>query len=302
MWVRREIVSLTEEPLLRYARDSNVLPPMRMALDENEFFSAPTGRYLLAPGLAFWCFDPSLWGATFSGAMELAHAERMIGWIEAEFRRDFPPYDTLLDFSSLTRVDEATFARFGGWYLSTRERQATRVRRAAVVGPSSGLIASAVAGFAHVLGPMIPWSVLPDLEAAARWLDLHDRASLCTELTSLRTLAAAPTSPLDAVRGVLDGATGEITAEHVASRLGLSLRTLQRQLQAAGTGFEQERMAARIRRAQRLLTETDDKLGAIALASGFATQAHFNAVFRRMVGESPGEWRARATRTLQPPR
>ncbi len=274
---------------------------MHQAPDETEFFAAPSGRYLLAPGLAFWCDGPPLWGATFAGPMGAAHAERMIGWIEAEFRHDFPPYDTVVDFGGMSAVDEDAFNRFGGWYRARRERQATRVRRAAVVAPAAGLVASVVAGFSHVVGPLIPWAVCPDLEAAARWLDLPDRPRLVGELAALRRLAASPPSPLDAVRAQLDRTPAGAAAEEVAARLGLSLRTLQRQLRAAGTSFEQELMAARVRRAQRMLADSDEKLGAVALAAGFATQAHFNAVFLRVTGEAPGRWRARVRGTSGTP-
>ena len=50
----------------------------------------------------------------------------------------------------------------------------------------------------------------------------------------------------------------------------------------------------RLEHAQGLMLATDRCLGDIALASGFADQAHFGRVFRRFCGESPGMWR-RAT-------
>jgi AraC family transcriptional regulator len=47
----------------------------------------------------------------------------------------------------------------------------------------------------------------------------------------------------------------------------------------------------RLEYAQGLMLATDRCLGDIALASGFADQAHFGRVFRRFCGESPGMWR-----------
>ena len=47
----------------------------------------------------------------------------------------------------------------------------------------------------------------------------------------------------------------------------------------------------RLEHAQGLMLATDRCLGDIALASGFADQAHFGRVFRRFCGESPGMWR-----------
>jgi AraC family transcriptional regulator len=55
-------------------------------------------------------------------------------------------------------------------------------------------------------------------------------------------------------------------------------------------------MRRRVERAQGLLLTTNASLGQIALDCGLADQAHFNKLFRRFVGESPGMWRrARAT-------
>jgi AraC-like DNA-binding protein len=47
----------------------------------------------------------------------------------------------------------------------------------------------------------------------------------------------------------------------------------------------------RLEHAQVLMLATNRCLGDIALASGFADQAHFGRVFRRFCGESPGMWR-----------
>ncbi|WP_146604421.1 helix-turn-helix domain-containing protein [Rhodoplanes roseus] len=49
--------------------------------------------------------------------------------------------------------------------------------------------------------------------------------------------------------------------------------------------------ARRIERAKALMTRTGAPLSEIALACGFADQAHFSRSFRRMVGISPNTWR-----------
>jgi AraC family transcriptional regulator len=50
-------------------------------------------------------------------------------------------------------------------------------------------------------------------------------------------------------------------------------------------------MRRRIERAQGLMLQTDTSLGQIAMDCGLADQAHFNRLFRRLVGDSPGAWR-----------
>jgi len=47
----------------------------------------------------------------------------------------------------------------------------------------------------------------------------------------------------------------------------------------------------RVERAQGLILTTNLTLGQIALDCGFADQAHFTKIFRRLCGESPREWR-----------
>ena len=47
----------------------------------------------------------------------------------------------------------------------------------------------------------------------------------------------------------------------------------------------------RLERAQDLMLSTDSSLSQIAANCGLADQAHFNRLFRKVVGDSPGAWR-----------
>jgi transcriptional regulator GlxA family with amidase domain len=58
----------------------------------------------------------------------------------------------------------------------------------------------------------------------------------------------------------------------------------------------------RMERAQGLMLTTNASLGQIAADCGLADQAHFNKLFRKFAGESPGAWRrARANGALRRP-
>jgi AraC family transcriptional regulator len=54
-------------------------------------------------------------------------------------------------------------------------------------------------------------------------------------------------------------------------------------------------MRRRVERAQGLMLTTSAPLGQIAAECGLADQAHFNKLFRRFVGDSPGAWRRART-------
>jgi AraC family transcriptional regulator len=56
----------------------------------------------------------------------------------------------------------------------------------------------------------------------------------------------------------------------------------------------------RILRAQNLMTLSNDLLCQVAAECGYADEPHFNRCFRKMVGESPAIWRARAARLSRP--
>lgn len=260
-------------------------------LDPSAFFRAPHGHYLATEGLLYWCLDATLWGVTFGERLDAHCISQLIAWIEEEHRHPQPPYATVIDLRRLRSVDADAFVEFESWYGTTRQRQRSRVLRAAIVRPDRGLPATLVAGLPTVLAPAIPCEVCVDLASALLFLEVAASTSQVAALEAMSDDLRLPPL-LDQVRAVLEG-TPKISAEAVATSVGQSLRTLQRRLKEAGTSLDAETQLVRLRRAQRLLATTDEKLGAVALDAGFATQSHLNAAFRRLVGETPGDYRRR---------
>ena len=63
-----------------------------------------------------------------------------------------------------------------------------------------------------------------------------------------------------------------------------------------GTSPHQYRLAQRLTRAQRRLTDTDDSIAQIAQDLGLSSQAYFARLFRRRTGLSPSIWRSHQQR------
>jgi AraC-like DNA-binding protein len=79
----------------------------------------------------------------------------------------------------------------------------------------------------------------------------------------------------------------------VASRLGMSGRTLQRRLADEGHSYQALVVASRRQLAERLLQNTDYALTEVAFMTGFSEQSAFTRAFKRWSGQTPRSYRKR---------
>jgi transcriptional regulator GlxA family with amidase domain len=96
---------------------------------------------------------------------------------------------------------------------------------------------------------------------------------------------------------------GPISVRHLAEACRLSVRHFSRAFQAT-TGLAPHKWI-RLRRLEfacELLCDPSMSIAEIALAAGFADQAHLTHAFSRMFRTSPGHWRRQAIRKADPPR
>jgi AraC-like DNA-binding protein len=77
----------------------------------------------------------------------------------------------------------------------------------------------------------------------------------------------------------------------VASKLGMTRRSLQRSLADKGTTFNRLLEELLCERAQALLTQAAEPITEIGLALGYADTAHFTRAFKRWTGLSPSSYR-----------
>ncbi|HVE11086.1 MAG TPA: AraC family transcriptional regulator [Paraburkholderia sp.] len=107
-------------------------------------------------------------------------------------------------------------------------------------------------------------------------------------------VAAADSTPLDVRKAIyLLLPIDQVGIELVAKQLNLTVRTLQRQLDSAGTSFSE--LVEEVRRdlAVRYLLNPRYPIGRVATLLGYGRQGSFTMWFQSRFGMTPREWRAR---------
>lgn len=110
----------------------------------------------------------------------------------------------------------------------------------------------------------------------------------------LERMTATPLAMAADVRGAIIAALPDgAPVGAVARALGLSVRTLQRRLDEAGTTYRDALDTVRGDLAREYLHDARIGISEVALLLGFADQRSFHRAFERWTGETPGRWRAR---------
>jgi AraC-like DNA-binding protein len=84
---------------------------------------------------------------------------------------------------------------------------------------------------------------------------------------------------------------GDARARVIATELGISERTLTRQLAALGTSFNDVLDDLRHDLALKYIRESDLSLAEVSFLLGYANQPAFNLAFKRWTGKTPSELR-----------
>ena len=109
--------------------------------------------------------------------------------------------------------------------------------------------------------------------------------------------SALPSGFAESLRGLLESyvCDGKLSLGFAAELAGVSTRTLQRQLQAAGVSFSDLVGQARYRVAARMLEDPAHTVTDVAHSVGYDDSSHFTRAFRRMTGVPPSVFRRSAT-------
>lgn len=133
---------------------------------------------------------------------------------------------------------------------------------------------------------------LDDPDAVARLFQRDPSAAAGMLLATLRPGDEGLADEADAMARVLSGAEPPAVAAW-AETAGISRETGWRRFRSAyGVAPARYRLEARARRAWRRLAGGGESLSEIALAEGFADQAHMTRDLRALTGRTPGHWRA----------
>jgi LacI family transcriptional regulator len=95
-----------------------------------------------------------------------------------------------------------------------------------------------------------------------------------------------------AVRYIREHACEGADVSDVARHCGVSRRSMERSFnQFLGMSPHEQIVRVKLARAKQLLTETDYPLDTIATKSGLSQAAYLSVLFKRLVGQTPGEYR-----------
>jgi AraC-like DNA-binding protein len=199
-----------------------------------------------------------------------------------------PRFDVLQDAGAVEGLDPEALAIVIEWLRRSKAIFTDRVRtRAGVLPP--GVSGLALAGLAPWLALGSPLEIFASRREAM--VHLGAAPALCDEVDALVERARGLPEIVIALRHVLAEARGAIDVATAAQRLGVAVRSLQRQLAGAGRSFRGEQADARFAAAEALLAG-DDKLAAIAARLGLSEDG-LTELVRARTGLTPGELRRR---------
>jgi AraC-like DNA-binding protein len=266
---------------------------MKRARSIEDYVAEPVGRYQVGRTHVVWCHSPTLCGSIHWGRPTDADARALVRRLEFGLHPGLAGgFDNIMDARAMETFDWPAFGVVSNF---VREKLGTlnrRVRKHAVIVPA-GMIGALVAGLLPLIGPSYPVRFFASLDDALAWIDRPDAAVALEEAQRLADEARGVSPLLRALRHRLTESLEHANVQEMARALGLAPRSLQRELGRHDTSFRIELTRARVQAACLLLDGSDDKIEAIARRVGWASSSQMSAIFRKAVGETPAQYRAR---------
>jgi AraC-like DNA-binding protein len=264
--------------------------PLQPVASAEEMHRQPVGHWLATGNGLLWCHSPELVGMAVWGRPTAADARAMLRVLDG-YRCLAPRFDILQDASAVDSIDPDALAELLAWVNANRDVLRDHVRsRVGVIPP--GLSGLALAGIAPALElATSPVAYVDSALDGFRRLLPDGGDALHAEVQRVIEQVSALSPLVLGLRRALVESRGDLDLAEAARRLGISARSLQRQLADTGLSFRSEQADARFRAAEELL-RGDDKLAAVAARLGLSEDG-LTQLVRARTGLTPGDLRRR---------
>lgn len=249
--------------------------------EASQFLAAPIGRCILGPNYLVWCDAPDLVGSIQWGALNDRDVRELVALFNCVRHPAMAATVCVLwDCRDVERVDSEVLLELVRLLRIQLPSLSPRIHRQAVVVPD-GLPGVLLAGALPSLAPRHPVRPFRELEAGYAFIG-HPGAAAAHEAAAAMAIQGRGSSVLVArVRAHLASDLDGATVATSAAALGLSTRTLQRELSRCETSFSDELRRMRVAAAEELLKLSDMKIEAIASRVGYGTASRLTATLLR---------------------
>jgi AraC-like DNA-binding protein len=262
--------------------------------DIADFMAAPVGRCILGATYVVWCPTPDFQGALLWGSLDAQTMRELIQIDHFDGHPAIAPRrHSLIDCHQVTHVDADATLEYAEHARDRVHQWASTLQRQSIVVPT-GLPGILIGGTLPSVGVAHHLKLTPDIESAFAHLDHPVARSSYDVATQIAYAARDRSVLLSRLASVLARDLSAPTVEQAATALGMSTRTLQRELARLDTSFSEELRRVRLATAESLLMHSDLKIDAIAHKVGLGNASRMSALLRRERSITAMELRARS--------
>ncbi len=265
---------------------------LRLAASIDDIESGPVGRAIAGSSFVTWCTTPRLVGTVHFGRRETADAQTLARlYAVARHPTLRRPLRRVVDGRALKGVDDDAWNHM----MTAIAPHAVDLRdlferQAVIVEPN--IHGARNAALLPAFGPSDQFRVFSDADEAYRWADPEDGpaaqeavGALLEELGSIGDVAGR-------ARAWIAAHLRDARIASCATALGVSTRSLQRELTAAGLTFRGLLAAERVAAAEARLVHGAAKIDAIARDVGCSSASQLSVLMRRAGLKRPSDVRA----------
>lgn len=269
-----------------------MMPCMRAAASLEAFVADPLERWISTGSCVVWCVSRELAGAVCWGAPDVDQTRRIVHAFEGVWASSLADrVNVVLDGREITGINGEALALLVAWSRQRLAELRSRVRKQFGV-VADGLTGFTLSGILPIVGRTHAFEVVNDPFVAFDLVGGEGGHTVCCEVLELAAQAKGVSATLHGLRALLSRDCASATLQGVAASLGVSPRTLQRELSLSGTAYARELREARFQLASQLLTQSDEKLNAVASHVGLGESA-LRELFRSRAGCTPDQFRRR---------